>query len=84
MKARTISSADNMENNRRTGQTGAKAAPNSNASNNRNVEPTTHQLVLTDSTPNGKVALNKSLLVCTSDHVSGVCSPICLAAYITF
>jgi len=84
MKARTISSADKMENNRRNGQAGARAAPSSDASNKKKVDPTTHQLVLTDSTPNGKVALNKSLSDCTSDHVSGVFAPICLVSNVTF
>jgi len=83
MKARSINSADKMENNSRSGHAGARAAPISDASNIAKVEPTTHQLVFTDSTPNGKVALKRSLSVCTLDIVSRISSTTCLASHVT-
>ena len=82
MNARTMSSADKIENNSRNGQSGVSAAPHSDASSNRKVEPTTHQLVLTDSTPNGRVALNRSLSACTSVRVSGTFPSIDLASQV--
>ena len=75
MKARGISKADKIEKNSRTGQTGARAAPMSDPTSKRNVEPTTHQLVAMDSTPNGRVALNKSLSAATVVGVSAIFPP---------
>jgi hypothetical protein len=83
MKARSMRKADKTENNRRNGHAGARAAPNSDASNIRKVEPTTHQLVFTDSTPNGKVALKRSLSVCASDIVSRISSAIRPVSHVT-
>ena len=84
MKARTINRADKTENKSRNGHAGARAAPNSDTSNIRKVEPTTHQLVFTDSAPNGKVALKRSLSVCAADLVSRISSPICIASHVTY
>jgi hypothetical protein len=56
MKARTIRNADMTENNNRSGHADERAAPTSDALNITKVEPTSHQLVLTDSTANGMVA----------------------------
>jgi hypothetical protein len=82
MNARINNSADKMENNKRIGHAGARAAPKSDASNIKKVEPTTHQLVFTDSTPNGRVALKRSLSVSASGLVSRDSSPTCLASHI--
>jgi hypothetical protein len=58
-----------MENNNRSGHTGARAAPTSDALNMTKVEPTSHQLVFKDSTANGVVALKSSLPVRVPDCV---------------
>ena len=83
MKARISNRADKMEHNSRNGHAGARAAPTSDVSNIRNVEPTTHQLVFTDSTPNGKVALKRSLSACAPDPVSRFFSTIYLATHVS-
>jgi hypothetical protein len=84
MKARNINRADRMENISRSGHAGAMAAPNSDAINIRNVEPTTHQLVFSDSTPKGKVALKRSLSDRASDVVARIASSICRTSHVTF
>jgi hypothetical protein len=71
MKARTITSAARMDNNSRSGHTGASAAPASNTIKAAKVEATCHQLVFTDSTVNGMVAFRSSLPDRAPDGASG-------------
>src|SRR5210317_2126615 len=71
MKARTINSAVSKENSNRSGQAGANAAPHIDRMSRTNVEATSHQLLPTDSTAYGAVALSNSRPIRTPALLSG-------------
>ncbi len=75
MKARTINMAASSENSNCNGHQDTSPAPVSAAASIAKVEPTCHQLRLTETSANGTVALIKSFPIRSPSLVSARSSP---------